>query len=765
MRVNVKRLLNPMICAVAGLFNFIFMFMNYAAVFASQGSESESHGFSAYEALKFGEESLANILKQLLELFGKEAHATFLLVFVSMLLIIMIILSAGLLLAGCVGLVREFCGINLWGNVNPKLVTRISKSMLKIYFISNIASAGLLLISCLINLYTGDIYGYKISLGLKPGIGMFFLLIFAVAEWIILLKLEKKFALVHDTAKLTYQCSACGAKAKTTDKFCSMCGASVVAIEPIQNEESNTTNPDENLSDESNDNVKNFDYSVITNFFKKIWNKAKEFMKKKNISPKMLYIAGGIVLFIIIAVIVLVNIPWPQAVTYIIPERDISYVYNETDDQTIIISNGERVKTIIEGKVILSAQSIDGETMALLSEDETLYVYGNGSLITASEYVQNFKLSAEGSAIAYINDEDELVLYTIGDKKSKTITDELVSMDTMCYYLSPDGNSVAYVEGGEEDFVLCVYSGGKRNEVEENAIPFGLSNKAELIYYYNMDNDSIYVLKDDESPIKLVNGISDSYSYSSVQFRYNADHTQVLFCSDSNWYISDNGQEKQKISSKTITQFGNYTTWGLTASEGQVVTTTPIIDFKEQYFIDSSNTLYYINGKLEALEVADNVESFKTTASSDMVYYLGEYGELYRGEGYGEEFEQIADDVDYFVITSDGKKCYYVDYDDTLRYLKKANKSEKIADDIHSLYMSHDDYALFLTDYSYTNGGTLYSSYNGKEKERISDDVVKLYTTSTSTYYYCNSDEADAYDIYGTVKKIEFNLVAEEISN
>ncbi len=758
-----KRLFNPLICTFAGLFNFIFMFLNYAAVFASQGSESESHGLSAYESLKFGDESLANILEELLGLFGKDAQATFLLVFVSILLISMIIISIGLLFVGCVGLVRECAGINLLGGIKLPLVNRISKMLMKTYFVCNIVAAGLLLVSCLINLYTGNIYGYKISLGLRPGIGMFFLLIFAIAEWIVFVKLEKKLLAQSNAVTATYQCSVCGTKATANDKFCSSCGSPVVVIDNASSDETCNTSSANTSTYVPNDNIKNFDYSVITAFFKSVFNKVKNFMKKKNISPKILYIAGGIVLFLIIAIIVLVNIPWPQAATYIVPEKNISHVYSEIDNQTIILSDGESTKSTIDGKITLSAQSLDGKTMALLSDEGTLFVYCNDALMTAGEYVESFKLSAEGTSVAYINDEGELVLYTIDDKKQKSITDELIAEGTSYYYLSPDGNSVAYVEGDMTDFILCVFSDGKRNEIEENALPLGLSDKAELIYYYSVEKDSIYVLNKDESPVKLINGISDSYG--SVQLKYNAEHTQILFCTESSWYISDNGQEKQKISSKSITQFGNYTAFGISVNDSETIVTTPILDFKEQYFVDASNTLYYVNGKFEALEVASSVESFRTTAASSTVYYLGEYGELYRGEGFGKEFEMIADDVDYFVITSDGKKCYYVDYDDTLRYLKKANKSEKIADDIHSLYITHDDYAIFMTDYSYANGGTLYFTYNGKEKERISDDIVKVYATATSTYYYRNADEDGTYDVFGAIKKADFNLVAEEISN
>ncbi len=757
MTVNVKRIFSPLICVAAGLFNFVFMFLNYAKVFSSTGGQSESQAFNAYETLE-----LANSLEELLNYFTKDSSATFLLSIVSALIIGMIVMGIGLLLVGCIGLVRECAGINLFVGMKPEAADRLTavlmSGLIGIYGFFNVLSATFLIISCMINSYTVSLLGYKISFGLKPGIGMFLLLIFSLAELFALQNVQKKLLAQSQAAKTVYKCSACGEKATASNKFCASCGSPVVAVENVSSDEAVNTSSASTTAEASNDNIKNFDCSVITNFFKDALKRLKSFMKKNNISPKILYAIGGTAFLLIIAIIVLVNIPWPRAATYIVPEKSISYAYSVTDKQTVILSDGESTNSTVEGRIVLSAQALDGKTMAFLSDEDKLFVYCNDELITVGEQVENFKLSAEGTSVAYTNAENELILFTTADKNQKTITDDITLTNTSYYYLSPDGNSVAYVEGDVTDFALYVFSNEKKNEIEENALPLGLSDNAELVYYYSTEKDSVYVQNKDGSPVRLINGNSDLYG--SVSLKYNAEHTQILFCYGSNWYISDNGQEKQKISSQSIRQFGD-----VPVNNRENIVTTPIIDFKEQYFIDSSNTLYYINGKFEAIEVASSVSSFKTTADLSTVYYLDENGELYRGEGYGKEFKMIAEDVSYFEITSDGKKCYYVDYDDTLRYLKKANKSKKIADDVEILCITHDDYAIFMTDYAYANGGTLYFTYNGKEKEHISDDVLKVDVTATSTYYYRSTEEEGIFDVFGAVKKAEFSMITEEVSN
>ena len=400
--------------------------------------------------------------------------------------------------------------------------------------------------------------------------------------------------------------------------------------------------------------------------------------------------------------------------------------------------------------------------MALLTEDRTLYVFHKNTLTTVSEDVQSFKLSTEGKGIAYLNEENELILYNVSNESTKTITDELFTeaLAASAYHLSPDGASIAYAEGTLEDYALFVYSNDKRTEIEEKSLPLGLSNKAEFVYFANAENTSVYVQNKDDEQVKLVNGNL------VVTMLFNADHTQVLINSGTDCYASIEGEEKHKISSKSLAKIGSYEPYAIGVSANDTLSfTTPILSFEEEYFLDQSGALYYIDKKLETNKIAGDVESFQTTAAGDVVYYLNSYGELYRGKDYDDEFDLMADDVDEYVITSDGKACYYIDYDDTLRYLKKAKKSEKIAEDVRNLIMTRDDYALFISDYSYTSGGTLYESHNGKERERVAGDVTSITVTSATTYYYRASDEGDSYDLYGATKKVKFEKIAEEIHN
>ncbi len=811
MAVNVKKLVNSIVCAAAGLFNFIFMFLNYAVVFATNGGASESKALNAYETLELGDESLSNAIELFMGMFGKNTTGAFFFDLTAVSLILMTVVSAALIICGTLGFIFELT------HVNQKATHIISKIFLMIYFISAIVTSSVFSLACLMNLYIGDIYySSSIIIGVRPGIGLFMILSFAIAAWIVFCIFEKKSSHVANpnpsaiAAKpvvkpvvepiavsavpltaLTYKCSSCGAKCDPEDKFCGLCGGAVISSDEskisnsvnntyiAQNTPSNETVisaeacaatvpaeaalpnaevPAENSSakiDEAPEGNNVVSSTIVP-------NAPKEPAKKKGLPLKLWIIIGVAALTVIGIVILLLCLLLPKDSLYVVPKTSISYIYNESDDETYILVDGEKFKKVIDGDIVDYEISLDGETMILVSEYDVLYAYRNNTLTQIEKDISDYKVSAEGSAVLYINDYGELILYSISDKESKKLTSEVPYNSRAYYYISPDGESVAYAEGDADDYILYVYKDGKKTRIDRNFMPLGLSDDAELLYYYNENSDTVYVVKNNKDPEKLIGNFS-SYE-DDAELLYNADHTQVIFYNGTNYYISENGKERHKISSKEILQFADYDEFGITIYQSQYSSTLPVNDFKEQYFIDASYTLRYINNKFEVIEIADDVDYFKVTESGSMIYYLDDYGDLYRSSGYNKKFERIADDVVDFVITSNGKACYYIDDDDTLMYAEKANQSEKIADDIYRLCITHDDYALFVTDYSSSSGGTLYSSHNGSTKQRIGRDVIAVYTTPVCTYYYQWADDYyDSYSVYAATKKIDFKLVVKEI--
>ena len=828
MTVNFKKLLYPLICLVTGLFNFIFMFMNYASLFLKIGGEKETDGFSGYNMMIFGEDSIGDELSILLRAFDEKAHAPFLLSFVSILFIFMTILSILLIVVGVLGFLKELWGIDPLKKVEQRIIDRISKELIRIYFCFNIFAASSLVLSCILNLYTG-VYFEDMSLGVQPGIGMFFMLIFAIAAWVVFLQVESRFEFDHDMPiKTVYRCSFCNAKAKATDQFCSRCGSKVVVVEPEKKAEisaqadeateetvedsgasedapekpaqplSNTEQAhektveplsdteqtiektveapadaektaDENESEQSTEKAaKKFSFAVIANFFKNIYkkvtDKVNEFAESKNIKPKMLYIAAAAALALIIVLIIVLNAVFSDNSEYMTSERSVLTVYDEEAEKTLILVDGKLAKATIDSPVYDYESSLNGKTTVFLDEDDTLYAYYKKTLSVVGYDVDNFKISSNGMGIAYVDDDGNLMLYNVKKERSDRVASDLESAFDEAYFLSPDGKTVAYAEGDYDDIALWTYSAGKSEKIEKNAVPLGLSDDAELIYYFNVKKMALYVKEEDETPQKLASVDVTSYEHGGTPFRiyFNADNTQILFSvAGSGIYISEDGDDREKLTSdSSISRLGGYTLGYSTSysgiSEIAGIYETPIYDFEEQYFTDYAGTLYYIDDDFQAHEVEEDVQTFQRTASGDMMYYLTEDDDLYRGKGYGKKFTRIAGDVDDFEITSDGKGCYFVDFDETLRYVKKTKKAEKIADEVRGLRITYDDYALFYIEES-RDEYDLYSSRKGKKMKLVASDVADILVSHTCSYYA--TEDSEEMSLYGASKKTKFKFI------
>ncbi len=763
---NIKRILKPVICIATGVLNLIFMALNYASAFAKSNlwdvSENEKEAFSSYGLFSFGENSLGSALEDVLSSnFGVSSKATGLLTLAGILMILSLIVSIALILLGLVGLAKEFLKINVLGKATPKLYTYLYLGGLGGNIILNLFPAIFVLLCCAANSHREKLLGMSMSAGLQPGLGMLFLILIALGAPFCFWFFTKKSA----AAKI-WMCGTCHAVIQPTDRFCKGCGnaitAPVLASAPTPAQGSFIQKFFDSLTDEDPEGVEPISRENTSAAVASVKAKILTLLEKYHIAPKMaLAVLGGVV-GVIVIVIVLVSIPWPQKPAYIVPENSIFTVYNAEDDETVIIVNGQEQKKTIDGSIHSSSQSMNGDVLAFIDGNDTLYLFYKNELIEVEDNVQDYRLAIDGSSVAFISEDDELILYSASDKKDHEITDELY-MES--YRLSPDGDSVLYTEGSGDNLTMYLWYNGSADKVDRDLVPLALSNKGGLLYYYNTQKDSVYVSSEKHGEVKLANS-------TGMKFMFNADHTQALMNYDGYAYITVNGQEKSKIASDGIAQFGDTDMWGVTINDSDdsflyatYTYTMPLENLANQYFLDDSGNLMYLNKKLSASEVAENISQFRTTVSGDVVYFKNTLGRLYRGEKPNGKFERITEDVSAFAITSDGDGCYVVDYDSMLLYVSASGKSKKIADDLSNgiLAVTHDDYALFVTDYSSTSGGTLYASQMGKKKTRISDDVKSIVTAPNGSYFLQMTDD-DCGKLFWAEKKTAFEQIAKDVS-
>lgn len=739
MTFNFKRIYSYLCFALAGLFNLVFMFMNYSVYFMKFGDESENAPFSAYKMIDFtSDESLFKGFNEIMDtLFDEPAIISFLLILVAIIMIFVIIASVVLLCAGVIGLIKEMANVKALSFIENKAIAKASAVTFTVNFALHIASAFFLIIVSLFSIKSEEVFGYKISIGLRPGLGMYFLLVVAVGLWVANLLLKKKLPAVPAT-KTVYRCPACDNVSEEAVEACPVCGAPVNAEAVEVEEEANAVS---------------FDFGKVVAFVKNVWVSIPAFLEKNQISKKTLSTAGIAVGAVILALIVLAIVPKPQKYAYLETEQNVLFTYDAESEKTSITVNGKVTKFSIDGQIFGRSASLCGETYAIRDSEGTLYAFTGKKLTKVAEDVDTFRVSADGTGIAFTTTEGELIVYDVKKNKQSEIDDEIGTDYYENYGISPDGNSVAYVKTSDDKSAAYIWTNGKKEKFGNDIVIFGLSEKAKLVYYYDYDKQAAYVQKGSKDPVKLVSGDPSSLKFAA----FNADGTEIFYATDNGWYISADGKEKVKVTSKDIEYFGNYGTFATEIRNmfTDLSSLMPVETFAEQYILLENGDLGYISKKFEFVKVADDVDEYKATPSYSYVYYL-DGDTLYRGEGYKEKFKEVADDVDSFVITNDGNGCYFVDTDDTLSFVKKTGKAKKISDDVEGVAMSHDGYAFFEAD------DVLYSSRNGSKKKKIAEDIDSFAVLTNVTYYAVeNEDDEDCMDIYSAKSKTKFKCIIE----
>ena len=200
---NAKRLVAPIVTAGVGFLTFIFMIMDY---FYVDFESLVSYGESAYKSIgRFFD-------------LGGFFDGRFFGVLTGIGLICLIIAAVAMLAVGVLCLLKMCANIDILGDAVP--LTFVTKLTVLIYFIISVSTSAMYFLFCAIN-------SFDVSLG----VGWWFLLIIGVGEFVTFKIFADDFLTAFAGGpSIAYKCSSCGAKAKSSDKFCKQCGGSVVAV-------------------------------------------------------------------------------------------------------------------------------------------------------------------------------------------------------------------------------------------------------------------------------------------------------------------------------------------------------------------------------------------------------------------------------------------------------------------------------------------------------------------------------------------------------
>lgn len=458
-----------------------------------------------------------------------------------------------------------------------------------------------------------------------------------------------------------------------------------------------------------------------------------------------LFVIGGLGILSCIICIVLLCAIFGGSNGYDVCKHSIEASFNE-EGQLVILYDAKKANTTsIEGEWISGRQaSMDGSILVVRTGNGSLAVVKGSKVTVIEEEVKYYVLSADGTGVAYVTNNDDaltLSLYNIKTKKTKVVTQDLKNTK---YAISPDGDSVCYYEQkeGDEEASLMFFKGSKSTKVTSNDVTLiGLSNGGKYIYVMGEDDEGeeylySYNTKGGRNKIGKCN-LGKAY--------FNADHTQILYYTYSSGssqksYISTNGKEGQKIASSVANPLlpSNVST-----SSSRYATTIPTDNlYNKVYTCNNGSSIWYIRKNSDkSVKLVGGISDAVLSQDAKLVYYMDE-GELKvltvkKGDSASDKAKVLAEDVESFVVTSDCKKLYYISDNALYCVNGKTGKGKKtVANDevASTLAINAKDVVYYIKD------GDAYATKNGSKGKNVVSDAQAASNTANGVVYITTED-------------------------
>lgn len=203
-------------------------------------------------------------------------------------------------------------------------------------------------------------------------------------------------------------------------------------------------------------------------------------------------------------------------------------VYDSNPKITRIVYNDVLLDDYLQGDESRSncESSLDGNTYAVNGKDKTLYIIDAQGLKTVAYDVEKFSLSYNGKGMIYSDTEENLFMYDCVNKEKTRISNNILNLETS-FCISPDGQSAAYTEYDDGEYVMYSYVEKEKNKVAKNILPLTISDNASDYFAFDSD-DNLYYLN------KLGEKEKIASSFTSLEYAVNKNNTEIIFYDG--WY-------------------------------------------------------------------------------------------------------------------------------------------------------------------------------------------------------------------------------------
>lgn len=524
--------------------------------------------------------------------------------------------------------------------------------------------------------------------------------------------------------------------------------------------------------------------------------------KKTRWNPKFLAACAGILLvLILIPILIAIAVHHGDS----IESRRIQMFYSGISGKTSVVLNGKVYEKTISGKADRTASSRDGLIQAVLSEAGELYYITSQKVDSVASGVQNFVLSADGSKLAYVlqnqpdpsdtsessTEEETTARRARNNAKSEEETTEstteyvpagaesfldLSDTSLFVYYgadgtsplianhvpassvsISPTGASVAYAVTADdgESFEGFFYREGVATSIGRNALPIAVSDDGLRFFYVKYDKmDDVWIqklfAKNGEDEIKL-----DEFADGNKLSVYlNLDYSQIIYSitgKNGSFFICGEDGEKSKISNGYTPIYP----YGMREVVSGKAVLTPYETFSKTVFSNAASTAQYLDGKNVSADLGATGSLFRISPDGKTLYYLDKDEYLYSCTVRKINKKEIASHVMTFELSADGEYLYYINSDNQLHSVK-GNKDTLHAENVYTsktvgLAVTDGGYVYFLQDYAYGSGTLCYLKGDGAVHVLNEINNVHDLAADVGEYIYYRSDFgaiSGTYDLY-----------------
>ncbi|MBQ4253920.1 MAG: zinc ribbon domain-containing protein, partial [Erysipelotrichaceae bacterium] len=383
--------------------------------------------------------------------------------------------------------------------------------------------------------------------------------------------------------------------------------------------------------------------------------------KGRFVPDKKIIIAAAAAAALLLAVIL-----WPRGSKEVFHHYNSRPFFRSDDNGIAAISSSRKPEGFLEGKSTQILYSFDRSVMGIIilkDDNRSLYIYSEKGLRKLAEDVDSYQIAHSGDYVIYKTRSDEKWYHlTVKNGKSAEFFDE--SENSITYMaLSVAGETIAYKASGEKS-CISVFTNGKTREYEVEKV-----------------NSILAVMAD--GSVLFING---DYELCSL----NGGKVTVLTSQPEYLFLNDDGSECAILAEG---MYRLYRKGKLLTSEDPNAGKIAALIYPDT--MCSSYTRSYVNRKYIYCY------HYGVSTFTDR-YFLTDYESIIRIDS-KLQVSEIASDVSEVLISNDGSKLVYTDYDGNI-FVHDGKKTAEI---------NTDDYkASRLYAYDSVNDGIYYRSKN-----------------------------------------------------